>query len=401
MGQRVGGPSVGGPSVGGPSVGSRRVRRGRVAVSLAGAVVMAAALTACASVAGTPSVSSISSTVGTAGSSASASTAPVSSSAAASSVAVSSVAASSRPPSGSTTARAAAVPGLPHATPLPDNILIGTRSANGHEDLYQIDATTGAVGQKLTNGGKGPQFPILSPDRGTVVYVQSGEDNPLRTVAADGVGDRQMFTSLPEGCDTVLRPAWNPVDPTELAIACVKSDGTTDLKLVGVDGTVRSTLNPGIAHLDDLAYSPDGTTLLYWGSQNKDDNGGPLYLQSSDGKGLPKQITTPGGANDADAVFSPDGSTIVFRRATPGSSQIISVHTDGTGLTPITDGTSYDQDPTISPDGTQIAFKSNRNNAASNSDAQIWVIGMDGSGLRQLGIGSPGIADGAPALGHR
>ena len=297
--------------------------------------------------------------------------------------------------------RGVAVAGLPHATPLPDNILLGTRSANGTEDLYQIDATTGAVGQKLTNGAKGPQFPILSPDRGTVVYVQSGDDNQLRTVAADGVGDRQMFNSLPEGCDSLLRPAWNPVDPTELAVACVKSDGSTDLKLIGVDGTVRSTLNPGIAHLDDLAYSPDGTTLLYWGSQNKDDNGGPLYLQSSDGKGLPKQITTPGGSNDADATFSPDGSTIVFRRATPGSSQIISVHSDGTGLTPITDGTSYDQDPTFSPDGTQIAFKSNRNNAAGTTDAQIWVIGLDGSGLRQLGIGSPGIADGAPAWGHR
>jgi Tol biopolymer transport system component len=367
-------------------------------VSLAGAVVLVAGLTACASVAGTPSVSGIVSSVSSAATTAaSSSSAPVSSSTAGSST----PRVSSSAPSSSSSSRGVAVAGLPHATPLPDNILLGTRSANGTEALYQIDATTGAVGQKLTNGAKGPQFPILSPDRGTVVYVQSGDDNPLRTVAADGVGDRQLFNSLPEGCDSLLRPAWNPVDPTELAVACVKSDGSTDLKLMGVDGTVRSTLNPGIAHLDDLAYSPDGTTLLYWGSQNKDDNGGPLYLQSSDGKGLPKQITTPGGSNDADATFSPDGSTIVFRRATPGSSQIISVHSDGTGLTPITDGTSYDQDPTFSPDGTQIAFKSNRNNAAGTSDAQIWVIGMDGSGLRQLGIGSPGIADGAPAWGHR
>jgi Tol biopolymer transport system component len=364
---------------------------------LAGAAVLAAALTACASVAGTPSVSGIVSSVSTAAATAGASnTAPVSSS-----VAGTSTPGVSSAPSSSSSSRGVAVAGLPHATPLPDNVLLGTRSANGKEDLYQIDATTGAVGQKLANGANGPQFPILSPDRGTVVYVQSGDDNQVRTVAADGVGDRQLFSSLPEGCESLLRPAWNPVDPTELAVACVKSDGSTDLKLMGVDGTVRSTLNPGIAHLDDLAYSPDGTTLLYWGSQNKDDNGGPLYLQSSDGKGLPKQITTPGGSNDADATFSPDGGTIIFRRATPGSSQIISVHSDGTGLTPLTDGTSYDQDPTISPDGTQIAFKSNRNNAAGTSDAQIWVIGLDGSGLRQLGIGSPGIADGAPAWGRR
>jgi len=367
-----------------------------------GAAVLAAALTACASVAGTPSASGLTGALSSVAlSSAAPSSSAVSSSTAASTSVSSSSAASSTVSSAASSSRGGAVPGLPHATPLPENILLGTRSANGSEDLYQIDATSGAVGTKLTNGGKGPQFPILSPDRGTVVYVQSGDGNQLRTAAVDGVGDREMFATSIEGCDSLQRPAWNPVDPTELAIACEKSDGTTDLKLVGIDGTVRSTLNPGIAHLDDLAYSPDGKTLVYWGSANKDDNGGPLYLQSADGKGLPKQITTPGGSNDADATFSPDGNTIVFRRATTSSSQIISIHTDGTALTPITDGTSYDQDPTISPDGTQIAFKSNRNNAAGTSDAQIWVIGMDGSGLRQLGIGSPGIADGAPAWGHR
>ena len=67
----------------------------------------------------------------------------------------------------------------------------------------------------------------------------------------------------------------------------------------------------------------------------------------------------------------------------------------------LTAGPGIERDPIFSPDGTQIAFKSTRNNAAGTSDAQIWVIGMDGSGLRQLGIGSPGIADGAPAWGHR
>jgi Tol biopolymer transport system component len=382
MGQRIGFHRV---------VCRRFGRRGVVA-SLTGAAVLATVLTACASVAGTATMNTISSRPSTAtATSAPSSTTPVS---------VSSPAVSDIAGSGSASA-SLGVAGLPHAAPLPDNVLLGTRSTNGSQDLYQIDATTGAVGQQLTSSTSGPQYPILSPDRGTVAYVQSGAGGQLRTVAVDGGGDRQMFASLPPGCEALLRPAWNPVDPTELAVACVKSDGSTEPKLIGVDGTVRRTLNPGVVHLDDLAFSPDGATLLYWGSPNKDDNGGPLYLQSADGNGPPRQITTPGGANDADASFSPDGTRIVFRRATTSSSQIISVHADGSDLTPITDGTSYDQAPTISPDGSQIAFKSSRNHAAGASDAQIWVIGMDGSGLRQLGIGSPGIADGAPAWGHR
>ena len=108
-----------------------------------------------------------------------------------------------------------------------------------------------------------------------------------------------------------------------------------------------------------VSFSPDGKTLLYWGSQDTGASGGALYLQPVDGSSTPKQITLPGGANDADATFAPDGKTIVFRRATVGgsSAQILAVHTDGTGLVPITDGTAYDQDPSISPDGTQIAFR--------------------------------------------
>ena len=80
--------------------------------------------------------------------------------------------------------------GLPHAAPLPDTVLLATRIENGTCDLYQIDTTTGAVGKKLTNGTPGPQFPIFSPDRGTVVYVQSGSSNQLRTMAVDGTGNR-------------------------------------------------------------------------------------------------------------------------------------------------------------------------------------------------------------------
>ncbi|HEY4992893.1 MAG TPA: hypothetical protein VII33_12505 [Nakamurella sp.] len=290
--------------------------------------------------------------------------------------------------------------------PLPSNVLLGTRVVGGSEDLYQIDTTTGAVGKKLTTGAPaGPQFPILSPDRGSVVYVQAGGDSQLRTMAVDGTGDRLMFPTPPDGCQTLLRPAWNPVDGSELAMPCVVEDGTTELNLVGVDGSVRGTLNTGLAFIDDVSYSPDGKTLMYWGSPNNGAIGGSLYQQPSTG-GTPRQITSPGAANDADATFSPDGKTIVFRRETTDSngatsSQILVAQADGSNPTAVTDGTSVDQDPTVSPDGTQIAFKSNRNNAAGTSDSQIWVIGMDRTGLRQLGIGSPGIADGAPAWGHR
>ena len=57
--------------------------------------------------------------------------------------------------------------------------------------------------------------------------------------------------------------------------------------------------------------------------------------------------------------------------------------------------------PALSPDGRQIAFKSSRANAAGTADNQLWVINVDGTGLKELAVGSPGAGDGAPAWGHR
>jgi Tol biopolymer transport system component len=69
----------------------------------------------------------------------------------------------------------------------------------------------------------------------------------------------------------------------------------------------------GLATVDDVAFSPDGKSLAYWGSDSQGAGGGRIYVQSVDG-GEPTPITDPGAGNDADPVFSPDGSNIVFRR---------------------------------------------------------------------------------------
>lgn len=302
--------------------------------------------------------------------------------------------------------QAGPAPGLPHATPLPNKVMLGTRTVDGQEAIYLIDSTTGLIGTKLTTHTTGTLFPILSPDRGSVVYAEESAVSQLRSVAVDGTGDRQLFAASAVGCQRILRPAWNPIDGSELAVVCVGADDMTELKLVGVDGTVRSTLHLGMGSIDDISFSPDGKTLLYSGSPNQGAVGGSLFRQPADGSGSPQQITTPGTANDADATFAPDGKTIVFSRTNTASdgattSQIVTVQTNGLDLTAVTDGTSIDRDPTVSPDGTQIAFRSNRNNSAGTADALIWVIGIDGTGLRQLGIGSPGIESGPPAWGPR
>jgi len=384
----------------------RRVRgRGR-AIPLASLAVATVLLTSCASVGGTAAApsSAIASAVSSTPRTASSSPAPISASPSPSASPSSRTTASSS--TTSVSGSRGAIPGVPHSTPLAVTDLIVTRAVDEKPDMYIVDTTTGAVGDKITDGSPGSQYPTMSPDRGSIVYLQGGDKNALHMMAADGSGDRPLLAADADFCQGPQRPAWNPADPTEIAVACRGGDGNK-LVLIGVDGTLRSTINTGLKSFDDPTYSPDGKTLAFWGTQDEGANGGALYVQPANGSGAPKQITTPGAkANDTDPIWSVDGTSIIFRRATEDggggqSAQILEIKADGSGLTPVTDGTAFDQDPTASPDGKQIAFLSNRVNAAGNNDLQVWVINLDGTGLRQVGIGKPGQAFGAPEWGRR
>ena len=285
-------------------------------------------------------------------------------------------------------------------------MLIGSRSVDGSSNLYQFDAATGQLGKQLTTGSAGTQFAIISPDRGSVIYLQTSPTGAtLRTMAADGTGDRELFTQLPSGCTSIFRPAWNPIDQTTLALTCATATGNTVLNQVSVDGSDPRLIDTGFPVVDDVTYAPDGQTLAFWGSEAPGVEG-TIFTMPADASAAAKQLVDRApGTSDADPAFSPDGSKIAFRRVTNANgtltAQIIVVDTDGSNPVPLTDGTSVDQDPIWSPDGKQIAFKSNRTTAAGTNDNQIWVINADGTGLKELAVGSPGAGDGAPAWGHR
>ena len=306
------------------------------------------------------------------------------------------------------------IAGLPHSDPLPEQVLLASRTDNGSSGLFQFDAATQEMGQLLASGG-GPQYPILSPDRGSVIYIQVGPDGKeLRTVAVDGSGDRVLLKKeqWPAGCTDIYRPAWNTAIPSLITLSCVLADGTTEVHSINIaDGQDLGPLTFfGLPIVDDLTYSPDGTTIAFWGSESRAQGfEGTIFTVPADASGGATQLVDRvDGTADADPTYSPDGSKIAFRRVVTGggvdggdAAHIFVVNTDGTGLTQITDGTSIDQDPIWSPDGSQIAFKSNRPNTAGTTDNQIYVMNADGSNIRELGIGQSGVGDGAPAWGHR
>ena len=160
------------------------------------------------------------------------------------------------------------LPALPAAAALSETTLVAPRTADGNTDLFLVDVDSGGTVGRVTTAPAQDVAPLLSPDRRTIAYVQLAGDGTgvLRVVATDGTGDRPMFETTPAGCDSVLRPAWNPADPNQLAVVCIDGAGTFRLRILGIDGVVVRDLDVGFDRFDDVSFSPDGSTLVYWAS---------------------------------------------------------------------------------------------------------------------------------------
>ena len=78
------------------------------------------------------------------------------------------------------------------------------------------------------------------------------------------------------------------------------------------------------------------------------------------------------------ADLSPDGKSLVFY-SLGQQEDIFVIGVDGKGLRQLTDDPPRDREPRWAPDGKKIAFYSNR-----SGKYEVWTIAADGSGLQQL-----------------
>ncbi|GAB3805269.1 hypothetical protein [Micromonospora zhanjiangensis] len=118
------------------------------------------------------------------------------------------------------------------------------------------------------------------------------------------------------------------------------------------------------------------------------DLGGGLYLRRPGATPL-RLVGGPGTVTQP--ALSPDGRRVAFTSDRAGSADIWVVGVDGTGLRRLTDHPADDSWPTWSPDGTRIAFASNRADLAGD----IWVVPATGGPPTQVTAGPA--ADGQPA----
>ncbi len=167
--------------------------------------------------------------------------------------------------------------------------------------------------------------------------------------------------------------AWSP-DGTQLLFSKGDIRGPMHLFLVHLDSLELRQITTGVAVNVFGAWSPDGRTIAF---RSNRDGANELYLMRSDGSDV--RPLTSGGAPNSFPSWSPSGS-IAFNSKRTGTWQIFEVIP---GKTPvqITSNAWSNENPIYSPDGKLIAFQSNR----ARRDG-IYVISNDGSNERVLSV---------------
>ncbi len=196
---------------------------------------------------------------------------------------------------------------------------------------------------------------------------------------------------------------WAESDPSKTGIYLSIANGGGGL----IGELIRLTSNPGAQHDIPLAFSPDGTKLLFIRESPNADLTGDLFVIGTGGyttvKGSGTKHYQPGDlrrlnpANVGVAVsdpfgpgasWSPDGKQVTFSAfdrsgATYGTtSRAYVVDVAGGDATPITEDSTYMTSARWSPSGEWIAYDFDHPGGVGSRD--VWLVRPDGSDAHQI-----------------
>jgi Tol biopolymer transport system component len=139
------------------------------------------------------------------------------------------------------------------------------------------------------------------------------------------------------------------------------------------------------------SFSPDGRRMTYGVTSFA--AGGPgagqLVVADADGGNAHTIFEGPAVDNLTAPAWSPRGDVIVFglgayfRRVESGPARLMSIGVDGSGLTPLSDGTTNEGMPSFSPDGRELVFR-----VVSGAKRGLYILNLADGTKRRLETGS-------------
>jgi WD40 repeat protein len=254
--------------------------------------------------------------------------------------------------------------------------LLANVSTRDHADLWRMRAD-GTGQTRMTSNGDRIGEPAWSADGARLAF----DDAPFtggmcgycsgNVVIADPNGRRPAVIGGDNGGSSGdTSPAWSP-SGTQIAVSDAFNGGVF---AVALDGGTRTRLAPDAATAP--AWSPDGTEVAYVSSFGGGD------VQAVDATGANPHALLPGSKLKALALaWSPDGSQLALRT----SSGVFVAPADGSSaprrVTAVAGAADHPR-LTFSPDGSRLAFTASA--GTTHPYSAIFVVGVDGGGLRQL-----------------
>lgn len=210
------------------------------------------------------------------------------------------------------------------------------------------------------------------------------------TIAISGLAFNCDLTSVPAsasvtvGQTTHVTVSASCTSYLKNAIIYVSEEfGRGEIMAVRPDGSRRVRLTSDQLGYGTPVISPDGQSIAVVVAKPTNGSDG-IYIMDRFGKSRTKLV---GRSNfDGAPAWSPDGSKLAFRSVTAGPygdyGRIWVIGRDGSGLrqlTPEVDSTDYKYDdaPSWSVDGTQVLYSHN---------GDLWLINADGTAPTSLGI---------------
>ena len=150
----------------------------------------------------------------------------------------------------------------------------------------------------------------------------------------------------------------------------------------------------------DAAWSPDGSLIAFDADRSDPSSKQGIYTMRSDGSDVRRITTLPSGyENDVAPRFSPDGKRLVFTRFRGKGcpkpfcpyerSALFVVGLDGSGLRQLTSFAIHAGDADWSPDGKLIVFEAYPNGPYGD----VYVIAADARNIRDITRDANGQAD--------